>query len=478
MPNGKNAKSNDGRSGSRSQQSRTKNVRQQTRSDSNNFQSPAAPPKPANVSSKAQTANQRSTPAQDRNPAPMRVPRLPRGAQASPTATKRNSTSTRPPGSADGGTSLETHAFAKLESKSNPYYSTLKDPFNVNGVRIPDSVNYPSSTFTVVKRVTLTAGTAGIVAIGLGWFANSGGTANGAYLVPLNDTGAANAYMVGQTNNSSSSIGDIFGSTDVNVNNFGVYFDQWKAGTLTIPGLYNKVRLVSAGIAVNSTASPNTLQGVWRAGFAAPGFYFDKGGTANAVTFDNIGQLPDSVEVPINMGTGVTVTYSPMDLSCLDYVEMSATSAGTIDKDAATLGSLFVAGSGLVSGTTCTVLISFNYEGIPKSNALNFITIQPSIDDPIALASALNRREEDAWSFSGTKEAVRLENDGHPMHARSEEEDVMKHTSTGVLTTKKKPGTSKSLLTEEKEQVSFLESVMTTIFPLLEGGTKALMQSL
>jgi len=406
------------------------------------------------------------------------MPRLPRSSQASSAATKRNSPSVRTIGSSDGGPSLEAHAFAKLESKSNPYYSTLKDPFNVNGVRIPDSINYPSSTFTVVKRVTLTAGTAGIVAIGLGWFTNSGSTTNGAYLVPLNDLGTANPYMVGQINNPTTSLGDIFGTTDVNVNNFGLYFDQWKSGTLTIPGLYTKIRLVSAGVAVNSTASPNTLQGVWRAGFAAPGYYFDKGGSGNAVTFDNIGQLPDSVEVPVNMGAGVTVTYSPMDLSCLDYVEMSSTSAGTIDKDAATLGSLFVAGSGLVSGTTCTVLISFNYEGIPKSNALNFITIQPSIDDPIALAAALNRREEDAWSYSGTKEAVKLENDGHPMHARSEEEDVMKHTPQGVMVTRKKPGTSKSLLTEEKEQVSFLESVMTTIFPLLEGGTRALMQAL
>lgn len=370
-------------------------------------------------------------------------------------------------------------AWHKLESHANPYYATLHDPFNVGGVRIPDSVNYPSATFSIVKRVTLTASSNGVAAIGLGWFANSTSTVNEAHLIPIPPTYTGGlAYVMGQVSGTGASSTDIFGVTAVGYVNGPhiLTFSQWDNSTLSVPGLFSQVRLVSAGLAVNSTASLTTLKGVWRAAFAPPDYYNTRVGSSTSVTFDEIGALPDSVEAPVNTGAGVTVTYSPFDLSSLDYCQVRPNLDAAVAASEADRGTMFVAVSGANAGDALVCTMTFNYEGIPLQNTMGFITTQPSYDDPLMISSALNRREEDPTAFTGTSYAKKSEHVSHPNHVADDEDRVVHHDK--IMVASKKSSNSKVVQTEEREQEGFLEGIFKTLIPLIEGGAQALIKSI
>jgi len=366
----------------------------------------------------------------------------------------------------------------KLEAKANPYYATLHDPFNVGGVRIPDSVNYPSATFSIIKRVTLTASSSGgVAALAIGWFVATGMTQNGGFLVPVNFSPDENApfYIIGQKSYAAgASLTDIFGigATGYPIASQALTLEQWREGTLTVPGLFNQVRLVSAGVAVNSTAAVTDLSGVWRCAFAPPGYYKNRDATVNAMSFDEIGALPGSVEAPVNTGKGVTVTYNPLDLSSLNYCQINGLDNGSIDVEHADLGTLFVAGAGLGAGSSVIATIVLNYEGIPASNTMGFIQTTPSIDDPLMIASALNRREDEPQAFGGTAEATRTEHATHPLHLDHDGEKVA-HLPTTLRSVRRKGSGSKVLVTDESEQVGFLETLFKSVIPLVEGGVRA-----
>lgn len=358
----------------------------------------------------------------------------------------------------------------KLESDANPYYATLKDPFNVQGVRIPDSINYPSATFSITKRVGITVPASGIAGIALGWYAISGDTNNSAHLVPVPNNTSSRSYAVGMVSGTGTTLNDVFGTVAGSAGTL-LLLDQWQTGALTVPGLYSKVRLVSAGCAINSTASVTNLQGLWRAAFAPPNYYFDRVGSgANTVTFDAIGSIPGSVEVPVNTGKGVTVTYSPMDLDNLTYVHTGYNANGVYDVLEADVGSMFLVGSGLAASTALTVLITLNFEGIPQSNALNFIQVQPSFDDPLMLASALNKREEDFTAEPGTDAAQKVDKPEHPMYVDPLKDDErLSHHLTVVKVSSSGPKGDK-ISVRTHSQKGFLESIFKGFVPVMDSA--------
>lgn len=374
-------------------------------------------------------------------------------------------------------------AWERLEYHSNPYYATLADPFNVGGVRIPDSVNYPSATFSIVKRVGLQSSTAGVAACAIGWYARSGLTNNLARLVPVKaDANSADQWILGEYNTSQASLTDLFGTgiTGLVPGDYSVKLDQWQSGALTVPGLFSQVRLVSAGIAVNSAASLTTLQGVWRGAFAPPGFYNDRNNATlpNNVTWDQLGALTNSVEEVINKGRGVTVTYSPLDLSALDYIDINAP-VGTASKvDFADLGCLIIAANGLAVNTSLTVTITLNYEGIPLANAMNFLSAKAGIDDPLMLASAMNKRDDDEWVHAGTNEAAKTEHISHPLHVdyeKGDSEKILHHKANLQLVRKKSGGSGRGMEVVEREQEGFLEHMFKAIIPTIDGAVDKLL---
>jgi len=364
-----------------------------------------------------------------------------------------------------------------VSTKANPYYATLADPFNVMGVRIPDSINYPSATFTVVKRVTLVATSSGVAGVALGWYAMSGMTNNVGHLIPCNNNDATKAWILGQANTANASVTDVLGSTAASGNI--ITLDQWQSGTLTIPGLFSSTRLVSAGIACNSTAGLSNLQGVWRAGFAPPNWYNNRSAASpNAIAFDTITSLPDSVESPVNTGDGVTVTYAPQDDHSLLYCQTGDTQDGSFDLEHADLGTLIVAATGLIPNTSVTCLIVLNYEGIPQTNALSFITTSPSMDDPLMLAYALNEIEVTPLAETGTDDAKKVVHEEHPLHSGAIDGENILHSTSGKIAKVDGGAAAAHLQRSERKQVSFLEGIFREFVPLIEKGIKGVVDTI
>jgi hypothetical protein len=170
----------------------------------------------------------------------------------------------------------------------------------------------------------------------------------------------------------------------------------WASNADIIPSFYVKARLVSAGLVVQYLGAPLGAKG--KASFAFAPRNSLRTFSSSGLTVTKLLSVPGARILPVNTLAVPVVLYQPQDGVSLEYVDLTSTSVATNgsvwDTDAnlraAVGGEIVVAFDGCTSGDSVQCTFVANYEGIPRTNALNIISSMSSPNDPIALTHALN----------------------------------------------------------------------------------------
>lgn len=232
----------------------------------------------------------------------------------------------------------------RMLAAMNPYLNTVLNPFEVQGVRIPDLICFPSVCFSTVDRGT-TAVTAG-------------GTFGVFYMV-----GTLNACV--QLNTAASTSPAL----------------TWAAATglsafTTINSTYDRVRPVSAGLAVKYMGTPLSAQGRFIISFL-PG---NTGATLPGTSVNAILARPYT-QTKLASSAYSQVLYFPLDPNC--YVYQAPTGAWSY-------GNLVIVGDGMTAAATVEYTIVVNWEATPQLSSLSLTRPEVSRSDPIELAHASN----------------------------------------------------------------------------------------
>jgi len=330
----------------------------------------------------------------------------------------------------------------------NPYYLTVKDPFRVRGVRIPDLVTTPSTAFSLEYHGTVsTSTTFGCFGIAIG---ASFTPAHFADLVPQQ----CNNYVLGSVSWSDATTSALFGTTPVEF-----AYQNWNSASgYQVPALFQQVRLVSMGLNVVPLSAPLNLKGQMGAAFYPRMNNLTRGQTTLA--WANFAQAPDFLMVPVNQGNGVSVVYRPMDSISTQYSSCDfPVSGGGGEPLSAVGGTLMVCGTGLNPGDAVQFTLVANYEGIPRTNLLDLIPAEPSISDPLSLSGAFNALEDTPIVRANSKDLQEsnlgptsgMTQTGHRIHDE-------------VTVVKEKEAKSEPLLSQKK---SLFERVIETALPIV-----------
>lgn len=301
---------------------------------------------------------------------------------------------------------LKGKELSQFFASMNPYVMTVADPFAVRGVRIPDVITTPSTTFSLTQRFTVQQvdplKTSACFILGANSVANDTQSAyTGLIPLPNNVAGTTGtiAYSIGQVLQSNDTT--FLGSSITDPTNTFIFWDDWKLSNISVQNLFSQVRLVSFGLAVAYTGAPLVASGTLTAVMVPYATARDiiKGGTT--FTLNQIQNLPGASVVPINKECGSMARYIPYDVNSQIYVETDTFANSIIPLDAETIrrhipGVLFVVASGMSPASPWSLQASLvgNYEGVPRESAVNFVSAQVSRSDPIGLAHASNVMEE------------------------------------------------------------------------------------
>jgi len=236
------------------------------------------------------------------------------------------------------------------------YLLSLRDPENYPGVRIPDSVTFPSNTFQLTREgVGATTGTGDGYCVWLCPFLGSG-----AGVFPIYE-----------------------GPNNTPLGSYNITGRDW-AQRATMVGLIDQVRPVSASITVefvgNTIEDGGTLcVGILPRSAAGPG--------STVVDFSQaIGQ---SFTKTVPFRNGAYVTWKPQDNSDLEYV--SATQSVAPAANSVFWPQIFICSSGMTAlKSSFRWKVVANFEAIPTSDTVNLLAPQTSPANPKQLETALN----------------------------------------------------------------------------------------
>lgn len=237
------------------------------------------------------------------------------------------------------------------------YAASLMDPWGVRGARIPDESVLPTSTFTSVYRTTLTPiSTAGTHACGAK-----------VLLGNLSPNGTSPIFIAG-----GSAAGLNFNTTSVTYTNAAAILSSTQS-----------VRVVSAGLAVQSTSSTANNQGkIVLAQFPS---YPDAPGSDTSIgVFQNA--YPYSKVCPVGLNGVCSIQYRPWQ----SYMPFFPTGNNTGTSIASSMGGFAVFCHGLSSTATVELVVIVNWEAIPNTAFAGILPTEKSFSDPIAFAKGLN----------------------------------------------------------------------------------------
>lgn len=272
-----------------------------------------------------------------------------------------------------------SHDFLK---SMNPYLQTIEDPWKVQGVKVPDMITYPSATFSITDRRTVTSNTtSGMAMICYGIGATA---ANLGSVIPVTTN-----FFFGCTNNAAlETTSDIFvGATSFTI-------PAWNSLASTVGSTFSSVRLVSASVSVCTQGTPNNTQGkISTAFFPKTKLDVERGG--NPVSVDRIELEPGARILPCNTMKSVEVRYKPLDNQVLQYANLNAVTPNQTLEGQYYPGEWVFVASGLgATAVNLQAIAVFNYEAIPKTSQFSPITLSSSPSDPIAMSLALNEASE------------------------------------------------------------------------------------
>jgi hypothetical protein len=260
--------------------------------------------------------------------------------------------------------------------RHSPYYKTLEDPFNYDGVKIPDDAMYPSSTFTVTYKLELRA----------------------------TEIGTTGQYFTGFAIDGLRPATSLVQITNFDGNN--ITWARFDAGG-TIPGslpqndeivqIYNRIRPVSAGIVIDpSMASLNdsgTIVGVNLPTHSQSvqqlnpptALRYSLINDPQLATFSNLENHFNSLRTPVKEG-GMCVCYKPADESAFFYMPTQ----GTTNVALPWYGGMAFIMTGLFENSTFQMTYAVNYEGIPRTSSLSIVSPTPSLRDGFDMDHTLN----------------------------------------------------------------------------------------
>lgn len=254
----------------------------------------------------------------------------------------------------------------RLVETHSDYYKTLDQPFKINGVKIPDETTFPSSTFTISYKFTQTA-----IAVG------APGSGNFLGLMIDGYQGGGMVRYASAHNGVATVWTPLSAGADPNRGPLPNWAD--------VIGVYQEVRVVSAGLSVKPSMSSLSDQGTMYAiSIPAKDRSFDAGTIYQSAT--SFGKGFTSVTCPVKDG-GACVCYRPTDPRNFIYADPNEVlPGGNINY----LGGAVFAVIGCASAATFDFRIDVNYEGIPRYNTINLVSPTPSDRDSVEMDSAIN----------------------------------------------------------------------------------------
>lgn len=282
---------------------------------------------------------------------------------------------------------LNSGKFGEMVLRSSTYYGSITDPFNVHGAKIPDLVTYPSTTFSIVDRRTLTVNASGMVSIVYGVCGGAATALDTCGLVPCRNANGTDDYFVGMIGNPSTSLFPAGGGFTP------LTFAQWSVANPTIPTAFNKARLVSAGMAVDYLGAPLNASGTITIA-SVPRRTLSAKQQATGLSLTDIQNLVGARVIPIPKQTGGMCIYTPQDNVSYEY--QTLTDVVTITSveqlpERMLGGEMYAVISGAVKDDLVQVTAVFNYEAIPQQNTLNIVQPETSKSDPLELSAIMNR---------------------------------------------------------------------------------------
>jgi hypothetical protein len=232
------------------------------------------------------------------------------------------------------------------------YLRTLMDPENTPGVKVPDLVTFPSSTFQLSYDNVLNVPAAG--------------DACGVWFCPFIGSGATR-FPIYSGNNTA--VGGNVTYTGVN----------W-ASRASVAAIFGQIRPVSAVLigefTGNSTGdSGQVCYGILERGTTGTGSIIPFG-TAQAQNFNKTSAARD----------GCRVLWKPQDNQDLEYDVVTA----DLDAQGMFMPAIFFCTSGMAGNSSYRVRIVVNYEGIPTVDTFNIVNVEPSQSNLPALEQAMN----------------------------------------------------------------------------------------
>jgi len=339
------------------------------------------------------------------------------------------------------------------------YFRTIADPFNFRGVQIPDLTMYPSVPFSITDRRSLKLDTNGNGYVCYGISGVTGSVPHGSLVPQAFSTSTSQNYAIGMMSNANATTPivpttDLFPSGGTVTSNSPIVLQQWQTGDITIPDLFQKVRLVSAGFALDYTGTDLNNQGIITAAFAPRlSIIKDNMNNSTANNLATIQNLPDAKVIPVNKNEGAVVLYRPQDFLSLNYSDTQVTqvdsSLWTIDQ-VIYGGEAYLIVTGGTASTYCQITTVLNYEGIPIFNTADLFAPRVSKSDPLELSATFNSLESVMPVAMGTDEILGSD---HPIMTMPQETTSVEHN----LEPTSLPG--------ENDSGSFMDS----IFSALEG---------
>jgi len=247
--------------------------------------------------------------------------------------------------------------------KKSPWYTSIINPLQGAGCKIPDETGEETGTVQIVERLTFSSAASGTNP-------TTGGMQISSPYINLGNTATTNTtgvnYQVTNTTDTPTSIN--FGNGTNNGFTYGTEF----SGAGSFRSIAGSHRVVSCCLMVEHEASLSNNQGEICL-YAIPFGY------TTAPAYNTYKNLYSSITVPLNQNKPAMIRWFPIakyDSNSAEVISYKSFLTPTFTTPPAwTLGVLC---SGCVAGVIFRVTMVVNYEFLPLYNTLNILSVSPS----------------------------------------------------------------------------------------------------
>lgn len=271
------------------------------------------------------------------------------------------------------------------KKQDNEYYTSLINPEQSRGCKIPSKIPIPTSSFQLKNSIDITTNSLGNVAFALvPFFLSDGGLIAGTFFVNNNNGLAGNASS------------NFFLSTDMGQR------------VPNVPGIYSSYRLVSGSIVVTFCGRMDIAQGlIGGAILFDPSISVTNTSTINSnlQKYGNFNLVQDSLYFKQHhIIHGIREIFFPLDSSYEEFVPINTPKNGFVNFVYITKGP--------ASTTVAKADIYLNFECIPHSSVLNYI--------PVSVSSSCVSNKDNLIKFAKRDPIMKESSPSHYEEIKSE----------------------------------------------------------